>query len=149
MSFIFYRRHGSTVGVGCDSVNITRVDQVDRYPPDRHQQHVRKLRLSIALSENQTLEMLSWFWQLWATRGCIAIVWSSSDGQKMRKAWVVTCDRGRYVDAWWAFDIHRTALDKREHGLHRGPRFRQIHTIERCWSHHGTDGWHFSRWISL
>ena len=54
-----HRTRGCTMDVGCDSVDITRVDRVDWSPPNHHQQHVQKCKPSIALSENRTLEMLS------------------------------------------------------------------------------------------
>ena len=45
------RTRGCTTGVGCDSLNITRVDRVNRSPPDQHQMHVQKFRPLIVLSE--------------------------------------------------------------------------------------------------
>ena len=43
--------HGCTMGVRCESLNITRVDQVNRSPPDQHESHVQKFRPLIVLSE--------------------------------------------------------------------------------------------------
>ena len=97
------RTCGCTTGVGCDSLNITRVDRVNRSPPDQHQTHVRKFRPSITLSENRMLKMLSRFRRSWAMRGCIKIVRSSSDERNKREAWVASCDHGATRGHIWIF----------------------------------------------
>ena len=42
---------GCTMGVGCESLNITRVDRVNRSPPDQHETHIQKFKPLIVLSE--------------------------------------------------------------------------------------------------
>ena len=87
MSFIFCRQHGSTVGVRCDTVNITRVDRVDRSPPNRHQHHVRKLRPSITLVKIRRLRCYRDFG-----------------------------NRGQHVDASRWFDLHQTGEKRGRRG---------------------------------
>ena len=45
------RTCGCMTCVGCDSLNITRIDRVNRSPPVQHQTHVQKFRPLIVLSE--------------------------------------------------------------------------------------------------
>ena len=45
------KTRGCTTGVGCESLNKTRFDWLNRSPPDQHQMHVQKFRPLIVLSE--------------------------------------------------------------------------------------------------
>ena len=85
---------------------------------DRHQMHMRKWKLSIALSENQTLEMRSRFRRSWAMHGCIMMVRSKSDEQKSGRTWT------RAVGSCSSY-AHNTGHPSDLHELERSTLFAQ------------------------